>query len=56
MVEHLGKIKKRSDSRWNWWRKKSKYHQTWNGEGQGIAASKGAAEMRVLEGWDVEER
>lgn len=53
IVEHLGEVKERTDGRWNWWRKRSKYHKNWNGEGQGVAANQGAAEMRVLEGWDV---
>ncbi len=50
IIEHLGAIKPRTDSRWSWWRWKSKFHK-WI-EGQGVAASQGAAEMRVLEGWD----
>ncbi len=52
IVEHLGAIKERNDGRWNWWRKRSNYHKSWNGEGQGVADSRGAAELRVLEGWD----
>lgn len=51
-VEHLGAIKERSDGRWDWWRFKSTFHKSWNGEGQGVALSQGAAELRVLEGWD----
>jgi hypothetical protein len=54
MVEHLGVIKERSDGRWDWWRKESVFHSTWVGPDQGVADSQGAAEMRVLEGWEVE--
>jgi hypothetical protein len=53
IIEHLGAVKERNDSRWNWWRFKSTFHQDWNAGGQGVAASKEAAMMRVLEGWDV---
>ncbi len=56
MVEHLGSIKERSDGRWDWWRSESAYHETWRGMGQGVALSQGAAEMRVLEGWDTMEQ
>jgi hypothetical protein len=55
MVEHLGIIKERSDGRWNWWRRKSAAHRTWLGPAQGVAVSQGAAEMRVLEGWETED-
>lgn len=57
MVEHLGAVKKRSDQRWNWWRFRSDFHKGWQenfgGVHQGVADSQGAAEIRVLEGWDV---
>lgn len=53
-VEHLGKVKERSDGRWDWWRKRSNYHKNWNGEGQGVERSRGNAEVRVLEGWSDE--
>jgi hypothetical protein len=54
MVEHLGAVKERADGRWDWWRFRSKWHKNWQGEGQGVALSLGAAEMRVLEGgWEV---
>ena len=56
MYESLGAIKERNDGRWNWWRSKSRYHKSWNenfgGADQGVAANQGAAEMRVLEGWN----
>lgn len=54
-VEHLGAIKYRADGRWNWWRKESKYHRTWVGPCQGVANNRGSAEMRVLDGWEVED-
>jgi len=49
IIEQLGAVKPRTDSRWSWWRWKSKYHK-WI-EGEGVAVSKEIAEMRVLEGW-----
>ena len=49
IIEVLGAVKPRTDSRWSWWRWKSKYHK-WI-EGQGVVVSKEIAEMRVLEGW-----
>jgi hypothetical protein len=56
MIEHMGAVKKRSDGRWNWWRFKSDFHKSWHenfgGVSQGVADSQGAAEIRVLEGWD----
>ena len=55
MVEHLGVIKERSDGRWDWWRKESAAHRTWLGPDQGVAVSQGAAEIRVLEGWETED-
>ena len=51
LVEHLGAIQQRADKRWNWWRFESKWHKGWK-TGQGVADSQGAAELRVLEGWD----
>jgi hypothetical protein len=53
MVEHLGAIKERACGGWDWWRFRSKWHKSWQGEDQGVALSMGAAEMRVLEGWIV---
>ena len=56
MVEHLGAVKEKTDGRWNWWRFRSDFHKSWNenfgGADQGVAASQGAAEVRVLEGWN----
>jgi len=51
IVEQLGAVKKRSDGRWNWWRFKSKFHKSWSSD-QGVANNQGAAEMRVLDGWN----
>jgi hypothetical protein len=55
VVDHIGAIKERNDGRWNWWRMRTNFHPTWNGEGQGVADSRGAAEMRVLEGWAADD-
>ena len=56
MYEGLGAVKEKTDGRWNWWRNKSRYHKSWNenfgGVDQGVAASQGAAEMRVLVSWN----
>lgn len=58
MVEHLGAVKEKTDGRWYWWRFRSNFHKSWNENfgdvDQGVAANQGAAEMRVLEGWNDE--
>ncbi len=54
VVDHIGAVKERNDGRWNWWRWPSNFHKTWNGEGQGVAASKYAAMLQVLDGWELE--
>jgi len=50
IIERLGSVSLRADTRWNWWRWKSRYHQ-WN-IGQGVCDSKQQAKDRVLEGWN----
>jgi hypothetical protein len=51
-VEHLGAVKERGDGRWNWWRWKSTFHHQWITD-QGVALSRVAAELQVLEGWEA---
>ena len=52
MVEHLGAIKERAVGRWDWWRRRSTWHKNWV-VGQGVALSKYAAHLKVLDGWAV---
>jgi len=51
MVDHIGAVKERSDGRWDWWRMRTNWHPSWNGEGQGVAVSMVDAKLKVLEGW-----
>jgi hypothetical protein len=54
ITEHLGAVQERADGRWDWWRHKTyffKFKSEWT-TGQGVAPSKDAATIRVLEGWD----
>lgn len=50
MVEHLGAVKKRTDSRWDWWRWASDFH-IWAGPAQGVVETMEEAKAQVISGW-----
>ncbi|MHC4300919.1 MAG: hypothetical protein ACYS7Y_26900 [Planctomycetota bacterium] len=50
MVEQLGVVKERSDGRFDWWRRESKWHR-WDGDAQGVADTREEGMNHVLEGW-----
>lgn len=54
MHECLGAVRKKNDGRWEWWRWPAHYF-SWNGEGQGVCATREEAEVEVLKGWKANE-
>ncbi len=54
----LGILKQRTDGRWDWIRKMSKYNPKWNKGGykQGTEKTKQEGYQMLLEGWDCKER
>ena len=49
--ETLGKIKRKNDGRWEWWRWSSQFHKNWKGSAQGVTLTKEGAEAQILAGW-----
>lgn len=52
LVEYLGKIRKRVDGRFDWFRDTSHYYKSqWSGGAQGVADSVENAKVAVEKGW-----
>lgn len=52
--EMLGRIVRREDGRFSWFRKSSKYRKKWNAKlnSEGVVDTKQEAVEKVLEGWE----
>ena len=51
IFEELGRVKRKNDGRWEFWRWNSTFHKTWQGNTQGVKETEEEAIKAVLGGW-----